>query len=145
MCKKLIKNSQQFGNFLTHNIHLYHTVTPRAVHRSPRGSNARSPGRYQRPQTCLAIRGRPKAEDLLSAENRNRNRKSIVSGPKPSASLMPACRGPLLAIPVISSVNGLGPNECSLMRVCVAEFTSINLSPMTICCCYVTTCNIIIA
>jgi len=31
---------------------------------------------------------------LLSAENRNRSRKSIVSGPKPSASLMPACLGP---------------------------------------------------
>ena len=37
------------------------------------------------------IRGRPKAEVLHSAENRNQ--KSIVSGPKPSASLMPACRG----------------------------------------------------
>jgi len=39
-------------------------------------------------------RGRPKAEVLLSAENRNRNRKSIVSGPTPSMSLMPACQGP---------------------------------------------------
>ena len=44
-------------------------------------------------------RGRLKAEVLLSAENRNRNRKSIVSGPKPSASLMPACQGPQSTVP----------------------------------------------
>ena len=33
----------------------------------------------------------------LSAENRNQ--KSIVSGPKPSASLMPACQGPQATVP----------------------------------------------
>ena len=42
-------------------------------------------------------RGRPNAEVLLSAENRNR--KSIVSEPKPSASLMPAYQGPQATIP----------------------------------------------
>ena len=54
----------------------------------------------------MVDRGRPKAEVLLSAETvcateskaeisaENGNRKSTVSGPKPSASLMPACQGP---------------------------------------------------
>jgi len=45
------------------------------------------------------IRGRPKAEVLLSAENRNRNRKWILYGPKPSASLMPARQGPQATVP----------------------------------------------
>jgi len=46
-------------------------------------------------------RSRPKAKVLFSAENRNRNRKSIVSGPKPTASLMPACQGPQATVPDI--------------------------------------------
>jgi len=45
------------------------------------------------------FRSQPKAEVLLSAENRNRNRKSIVYWPKPSASLMPACQGPQATVP----------------------------------------------
>jgi len=56
-------------------------------------------------------RGRPKAEVLLSAENRNRNRKSIVSGPKPSASLMPACQSTQSTVPdadVDSAASFLG-------------------------------------
>ena len=59
----------------------------------------------------MYCRGRPKAEVLLSAENRNRNRKSIVSGHKPSASLMPACQGPLTTVPdadVDSAASFLG-------------------------------------
>ena len=46
-------------------------------------------------------RGPPKAEVLLSAENRNRSRKSIVSGhrPTPSASLLPACQGRQATVP----------------------------------------------
>jgi len=45
----------------------------------------------------------------LSAENRNR--KSIVSGPKPNASLMPACHGPQATVPdadVDSATSFLG-------------------------------------
>ena len=67
---------------------------------------------YSRPclnPPLLLIRGRPKAEVLLSAENRNR--KSIVSGPKPSASLMPACQGPQATVPdadVDSAASFLG-------------------------------------
>ena len=60
---------------------------------------------------ALPLRGRPKAEVLLSAENRNRNRKSIVSEPKPSASLMPARQGPQTTVPdadVDSAVSFLG-------------------------------------
>jgi len=48
-------------------------------------------------------------EVLLSAENRNR--KSIVSGPKPSVSLMPACQGPQATEPnadVDSAASFLG-------------------------------------
>ena len=59
----------------------------------------------------MVVRGRPKAEVLLSAENRNRNRKSIVSGPKPSSSLMPACQGPQATVPdadVDSATSFLG-------------------------------------
>ena len=51
----------------------------------------------------LELRGRPKAVVLLSAENRNR--KSIVSGPKPSASLMPACQGLQTTVPDYADVD----------------------------------------
>ena len=46
-------------------------------------------------ETVCATESESKAE--LSAENRNR--KSIVSGPKPIASLMPACQGSQVTVP----------------------------------------------
>jgi len=46
-------------------------------------------------ETVCATESESKAE--LSAKNRNR--KSIVSGPKPSASLMPACQGSQVTVP----------------------------------------------
>jgi len=76
----------------------------------------------------VLTRGRPKAEDLLSTENRNRKRKSIVSGPKPSASLMPACQGPQVTVrdaDVDSAASFLGylyivsQYTVSLMTTCV--------------------------
>jgi len=64
-------------------------------------------------------RNRKKAETIcatenkagLSAENRNRNRKLIVYGPKPSTSLMPACQGTQATVPdadVDSAASFLG-------------------------------------
>jgi len=68
------------------------------------------------------VRGRPKAEVLLSAENQNRNRKSIVSGPKSSASLMSACQGPQATVPdadVVSADSAAQLHRLSLHSLSV--------------------------
>ena len=69
-------------------------------------------------------RGRPIAEVLLWAENRNR--KLILVGPKPSVSLMPACQGPKTTVPdadVDSAVSFLG------YRYIVSQYTVRLMTP----------------
>jgi len=78
----------------------------------------------------VVIRGRPKAEVLLSAENRNRNRKSIVS-------LMLSCQSPQATVPdadVDSAASFLGylyivsQYTVRLMTSCVGRILSLRNS-----------------